>query len=246
VGGASKATLKGSRSEGDFKLKLHGASTIDGSIDVGSADFQVSGASNLTLNGSAKSARLWVSGASHLKLAEFLLKQCAIELTGASTARLVVRSDRPFKATLTGASTLEGPVDAGDVELELHGASRATLRGSAKNAKIKADGASQVALADFSVDADKVTIVAVSASSLELRGKAESVVLEATGSSHLRLAGLVVGEASVKLSGSTHATVDVRKSVKYELSSGSRLEYSGDPPNLTGSKSGGAAIRRRP
>ena len=59
------------------------------------------------------------------------------------------------------------------------------------------------------------------------------------------LAGLVVGEASVKLSGSSRATVGVRKGLKYELSSGSGLDYSGDPPILTGSKSGGATIRPR-
>ena len=198
------------------------------------------------MKGSARAARLSASGASHLKLPEFLLKQTTVGLSGASNARIAVRSEEPFRAQLSGASSLEGSVDAGGVELELDGASHATLRGSAKDTKIKADGASQVAMADFSVDAAKVAIAAGSTSSVELRGKAGSALLEGTGASHLRLAGLVVEEAGVKLSGTSQAAVGVRKSLKYDLSSGSRLDYSGDPPTLTGSKSGGSTIRRQP
>ena len=40
AGGASKATIKGFRSEQEFKLKLHGASTIDGALEVGNADLR--------------------------------------------------------------------------------------------------------------------------------------------------------------------------------------------------------------
>ncbi len=246
VGGASSVKVAGFRSEADFRLRLRGASTIEGSIEMGSADVEVEGASTLTLRGSARAARLSVEGSSHLELAEFPLRQCEVELEGSSSARLAVQSDQPFKATLSGASTLEGSVDAGTIELDLDGASGATLRGSAEDARITADGSSHAAMADFSVDADKVTIVAEGSSSVELRGKAESAVLEATGGSHLRLAGLVIGEARVSLSGQAHATVDVRKSLEYELSSGSKLAYSGAPPIVTGSESGGATIGRRP
>ena len=168
-----------------------------GSIDVGDADLDVSGASRLTLIGSARAARLSASGASHLKLEDFPVQQCEIELSGASSARLASRSDRPFTARLSGASHLEGHVDAGSVSLNLGGASVATLQ-----------------------------------------GKADSAVLEAGGSSRLGLAELVVGEAKVKLSASSQATVDARKSLKYDLSSGSRLEYLGDPPSSPGRRRG--------
>jgi serine/threonine-protein kinase len=204
AGGASKATVKGFRSEKDFKLGLHGASSIDGSIEVGGADINVSGASRLTLVGSAGGTRLLASGASQLKLGEFLLKQCEIELSGASSARLTVRSDQPFTARCSGASRLEGPVEARSVSLNLGGASSATLQ-----------------------------------------GKADSAVLEAGGTSRLGLAGLVVQDVDLRLSGSSHAAVDARKSLKYDLSSGATLEYSGDPASLSGRKSRGATIHHR-
>jgi serine/threonine-protein kinase len=56
---------------------------------------------------------------------------------------------------------------------------------------------------------------------------------------------LVIGEARVRLSSSSQATVDARKSLKYDLSSGSRLEYLGDPAVLTGTKARGATIHHR-
>jgi serine/threonine-protein kinase len=204
VGGASKATVNGFRSEKDFKLRLHGASSIDGSIEVGDADFDVSGACRLTLSGAAKATRISASGASHVRLGEFPLKRCSIELSGASSARITSRSDQPFIARCSGASHLEGPVEARSVSLTLGGASNATLQ-----------------------------------------GKADSAVLEAGGTSRLGLAGLVVQDVDVRLSSSSHAAVDARKSLKYDLSSGAHLEYSGDPASLSGKKSRGATIHHR-
>ena len=88
--------------------QARGVSKLDGSMTVEKADFHVDGASTLSLVGAAGTARLSAGGTSHLKLGEFLLKQCEIELDGASTARLTVRSDSPFKARLAGAQPLEG------------------------------------------------------------------------------------------------------------------------------------------
>jgi serine/threonine-protein kinase len=243
---ASKAVLKGFRYKGDFKLNLRDASTVEGALDVGSADFQVHDASALTLTGSANAARLAVHDASHLNLSEFLLKQCTIRLADGATARLSVRSDKPFVARLSDASSLKGSVDARDLELRLTDASHAALRGSAKNAKIKADGASHVELSKFALDAKKVSVTTGSSSSVVLAGKSEVAELMAAGSSHLRLADLIVENANLTLTDTSRATVDVRKSLKYVLSPDSRLEYSGDPIILPGSKAKGATIRRRP
>ncbi|SIN74089.1 serine/threonine protein kinase [Singulisphaera sp. GP187] len=246
VGGSSRAKLEGFRSDTEFKLRLHGASKVSGAIDVGSAEFQVDGSSNVDLSGSAKVARLSVNGASHLKLAQFLLKQCEIEALGASTAQLAVQSDRPFRAKLSGASTLEGAVDAGDVELLVEGASRLALRGSAQDAKIKAVGACHLDLTGLVLNARKVVLLASGASGVTLKGASEAATLQASGASQLRLAGLVVGEVKVQLSGASEASVDAQKSLQYQLSSGSRLDYAGEPSTLTGTKSSGATLRRRP
>jgi serine/threonine-protein kinase len=199
-----KVVLKGFRSEKKLTLVLADGSTVEGPLEVGSADFQLHDGSTLALTGTAADARLSVHDGSHLKLQDFILKQCKIKLADSSTGRITVRSDKPFRAELSDASSLTASVDAGDVNLQLDDSSHATLSGSAKNAE-----------------------------------------LVAAESSDLRLAGLIVEDASIVLSDSSRAAVNVRKSLKYVLSSSARLEYSGDP-TLTGSKSRSATIRRRP
>jgi serine/threonine-protein kinase len=105
---------------------------------------------------------------------------------------------------LAGASTLNGSVDAREIDLTLKASSQAALRGTAKYATIKADEGSSAHLLRLSVD-----------------------------------------DATITLSEGSRTDIDVKKSLKYDLSSGSRLNYSGDPPVLTGSKASGATIRRQ-
>ena len=202
--GASRSTLKGFRSQEPFRLKVSGASHVDGAMEAGDVDFDVSGASTLALTGSGGAARLTGSGASRYKILEFPLKKCALELSGASSAQINSRSAQPFKAELSGASSLKGSVEAADFELELNGASHAALGGSAKSAKLKVDG-----------------------------------------TSHADLAELNAKDVDVKLSGVSHASVQATTSLKYDLQSLSRLQYSGNPATVKGRKSGGATLSRQ-
>ena len=141
--GASKGTLKGFQSERELSIKLSGSSGLDGGIAVEKGDFKVDGASNLTLVGSAQHRLVSrLSGSSHFKLGEFVLKKAQIDLSGASTAQVSVKSDAVFKATLSGSSTLKGSIQAKEIELELDGASHANFDGAANDAKIHLSGSS--------------------------------------------------------------------------------------------------------
>jgi eukaryotic-like serine/threonine-protein kinase len=244
LGSASDTNLKGFRSSEDLTVTLGGASTLSGAIEAAGVNFDLGGASTLSLTGSAKSANIVGHGAARLKLAEFPLQRCGIELSGASNARLTVKSERPFSAKLSGASVLEGSVGAKELDLHLNGSSRASLTGSATDAKLSLDSASQAKLAEFSVNAKTLTLSVNGASSADLRGTAETAVLIGGGASHLRLSGLTVKGADVKLSGASSAAVSVSELLKYDLQSVSHLRYSGEPTKLTGHKSGGASISR--
>ena len=96
------------------------------------------------------------------------------------------------------------------------------------------------------MDAANASLKFDGASVAKLKGKADSALLEAGGASRLGLDNLVLGEAEVKLLDASHASVDVRKTLKYQLSSVSHLDYSGTPPTLTGTKSKTATLRHRP
>ncbi len=60
-----------------------------------------------------------------------------------------MRTSEPFAAKISGSSTFRGTVEAADLDLEAEGASRAILSGSAKSAKIVAEGASHLQLGGF-------------------------------------------------------------------------------------------------
>jgi eukaryotic-like serine/threonine-protein kinase len=245
LSGASKTTFRGFKSDKSFKLKASGASEAVGTIDAGSADFQMSGASTAVVTGSGKEGRLSLNGASRLQLTEFALKHCQAELGGASNASITVRSDQPFKAHLSGASNLNGLVQATDLDLVLDGASTVTLQGDARNGKLSVESASHLKLSGLTLDADHLIVAATGASSVKLKGKCRAAVLEAAGASHLDLDGLVIDAADVKLSGASHAKLDVQASLKYDVSSVSGLRYSGNPAKLVGKKLGGATISPR-
>ncbi len=104
-----------------------------------------------------------------------------IGLTGASRATIRgFESDRPFRATTSGASTLEGSIKAGDADFEISGASTVKLGGSARAARLEASGASTLELADFVVTGEKLSIDANGASTARLRGSAKAAVLRAS------------------------------------------------------------------
>jgi serine/threonine-protein kinase len=244
LGGSSKTTLIGFDAERDIKTKLSGASELGGALKAEKAEFVVDGSSKLSLSGSAASARIVANGASHLKLEGFPVKQGDVDLEGSSSARIVVQSESPFRAKLSGASHLSGSVTAGDMRLDLNGSSHAALSGSSKDAEIHANGVSKLDLSEFAVHAGKLRIKLDGSSSIKLSGQADTALLQGNAVSHLDLSGLVAQTADVKLTGSSHATIDARAKLTYDLSSVSHLRYLGEPKELSGKKSGASTVSR--
>jgi serine/threonine-protein kinase len=201
----SKGVLKDFRNEQKIKLSIRDGSRLEGGLAVADADFDIHDGSHLTLTGSAKNARLSVHDGSHLKLQDFVLKQGSIKVADGSRAALTVKSDKPFQATVANSATLDGSVEASELDLKARDTGRVTLQGSAKRATIEGHDASRIHLSKFPVDDAKVT-----------------------------------------LTDTSRADVDVRKSLRYSLSSNSSVEYAGAPASVTGSKTGGARIRQHP
>jgi serine/threonine-protein kinase len=216
---ATHSTLSGFKGEKELKIKVGGASTVDGSVGVDQAEFSADGSSSLAFSGSARSARIRAEGASRLQLGEFLMKKCAIAIDGASTAQLAVLSEAPFKAQISGASRLNGSIQATEVDLELQ-------------------GASHVAFGDLAKEAEKRETAASPP-------KAESVKVVASGASQLDLSRLDAKKVEVELSGASNATITATGTLTYELSSASHLTYRGEPSTVKGRKSGGATVSRR-
>lgn len=92
-------------STGNVRISLSGASSIDGELDSDSIVFDLSGASSARLRGSAGDAEIEGSGASRFHLADLMVNDADVTLTGASTADMNL--DGRLDISLSGASSLD-------------------------------------------------------------------------------------------------------------------------------------------
>jgi hypothetical protein len=104
LSGATRGNVQGFSSSHDFILDLSGASRLTGDITAGNADIDISGASTVQLEGSASDIVVDASGASRVKLADFVVNNADVRLSGASSG--TVNLDGRLDANLSGASTL--------------------------------------------------------------------------------------------------------------------------------------------
>jgi hypothetical protein len=183
---------------------------------------------------------------------------------------------------VSGASHVDGAIEAGDIDFDVSGASTLELTGSGGAARLTGSGASRYKIQEFplrkcsvelsgassaqvtsrsaqpfkaeisgasnlkgSVEAADLELVLSGASHASLAGSVKSAKLKVDGTSHADLAELKAKDVDVKLSGVSHARVNATTSLKYDLQSLSRLQYSGNPATVTGKKSGGASISRQ-
>ena len=66
-------------------------------------------------------------------------------------------------------------------------------------------------------------------SDVRLTGSADDLSIDCSGGSHINLEGFLVNNADIKLSGGSHATVNVDGTLNVDLSGGSKVYYIGEP-----------------
>ena len=123
-----------------------------------------------------------------------------LELSGASRATVGgFKSGERLDARISGASQLEGDIEAGDVRFDVSGASRVTLSGGGQKMALAASGASQANLASFPVSEAAVELSGASKATVNVSGRLDADV---SGASTLRYAGNPT-MGSVKSSGAS-------------------------------------------
>jgi len=126
--------------------------------------------------------------------------------------------------------------------LAVGGASRVTIGGFARQPAFAAllTGASQLS---GELSADALTVHPSGASKVTLRGSGDLLSVSASGASHANLGELAVESADVKLSGASHATIHVSRTIDVSASGASHLNYSGNATVATSRLSGGSGIK---
>ena len=110
-----------------------------------------------------------------------------LELSGAALARLAdFRLDRDLELALSGASSVEGALEARDLRIEASGASDLLLRGAARDLELDGSGASTIELEELEVQDARVELSGASSATVLAAGRLD---LQASGASHLYYLG---------------------------------------------------------
>jgi hypothetical protein len=125
--------------------------------------------------------------------------------------------------TLSGASSLtgEGVFESPEMEIDLSGATSATLQVETQTLETNLSGASN----------------------LRISGLAENHEVNTSGASHLRAGDLVTQNADVKTSGASSAKVNVKNLLKANASGTSGISFDEDPLSLEVKTSGVASVK---
>jgi hypothetical protein len=147
-----------------------------------------------------------------------------LRLGGATNATVRgFNSEESLNLNLSASSTLEVETAAKTVKCEISGASRLT-------------GKVQVDEADF---------VLSGASRIMLNGSAKNVTLSAWGASKAEIDDFHLHDAEINLKGASEATISVQGRLAIDLSSGSRLIYTGNPTINSISVTGASSLHHR-
>lgn len=111
-----------------------------------------------------------------------------LTLSGASAGSVSgFRSSDRLDIALSGASSLDGGLEAVDTRINASGASRVVLEGSATEMVIVGSGASKLNLGDFAADTARVTLSGASEATVNALDRIDPV--DVTGASTLRYRG---------------------------------------------------------
>ena len=163
----------------------------------------------------------------------------SIELSGASKIeRLAAGSTGRMTVDMSGASKATLKADFAILDIEVSGASKLELEGSAEKMTVDCSGASGC---QFTGDYDTLKAEISGASKTLVKGDVHTFVTDCSGSSKIEIDG-VTDKAEVELSGASKATLSVQERMEYELSGVSTLRLRDLGAKVRGEISRGSKI----
>jgi predicted small secreted protein len=129
----------------------------------------------------------WISHATKMEAEITMPALTGVELSGASHGRITgFDSSKDLKIEVSGASSLQGDISAGNVTVNASGASSVTLTGAGGNLTAEVSGASRADLEDFPVRDASVEVSGASSATVYPSGR---INVEASGASHVYYLG---------------------------------------------------------
>ncbi len=157
--------------------------------------------------------------------------------------RLTITTPILDSADLNGACQLHlTDVKSDMFELNLSGASKATVTGTTKRLNVEAGGASHLEWDGLKCDSAKFSLSG--GTHVKVGGTSESVDVRADGGAGFDGAGFKAVTVEAKGSGASNLTVNASEKLHADASGASTVSYSGAPKALSTNTSGASSIHR--
>ncbi len=139
--------------------------------------------------------------------------------------RLAITMPRLKAADFSGASHVKliGFTDEEQMNLNISGASKLDAK---------------------SLNADKLVLELSGASHVQSSGRVGKLEAGLSGASHLNAQELMSRDVDIEASGASHVQISVQKTMQVNASGASKIEYAGNPLNLSKDLSGASTVRR--
>lgn len=170
---------------------------------------------------------LQISGAASVTFdGEYKGNDLRIELSGASKISNLNIDGKSLRFTCSGASngSIEGSF-AGNVDLDLSGASRLKCNCNGKEFSAEVSGASRL---DFEGECTAADVRCSGASSASLEGSATEAEFECSGASKIEAENYITKNLRADLSGASKAEVHATSNLTYTVSRACKIVYHGD------------------
>lgn len=171
-----------------------------------------------------------LSGASSFSASgEFTTDNLSYDLSGASRVRQLYISGKSVKMDCSGASSIiqNGKFDY--LEVDCSGASKMNLSGDINNIHGEISGATNFS---YNGNSTKIYMGLSGASKANFQGKTNSFAVGCSGASYVNAKDMIAYDASVEASGASKVNVYVTNTLKTDASSGSLVNYYGNPKQI--------------
>ncbi|MCL2738997.1 MAG: DUF2807 domain-containing protein [Bacteroidales bacterium] len=186
-------------------------------------------------------ARMRLSNNATLKAYITIGELHSLELSGVcalTTSDLFTPSR--FRLELSGVSKVSGlRIQTNEANMNISGASKLDLSGTAKQAKIDLSGTSQ---SNYNLESERVSIKASGSSKLEMQGTAHEVAMDISGVTSVAAGSFVIKNLDFSASGVSKADVHVTETLSVRMSGQSKLNHKGNPRLLDSKVSSGASV----
>jgi hypothetical protein len=108
---------------------------------------------------------------------------------------------------------------------------------------VEVSGVSNTVVSD--VKGDSLKLEASGASKIKISGEAKSLESNASGASGIDAENLKVEDAEIEASGASNTTVSASNNVEAHASGASHIYYTGEPKDVSSSKSGASSIKKK-